>query len=57
MKVEIKNGKLLIEAPVKEVESKSGKSILLATFNSNQVSGCEHKGKPVVISLAAYIKK
>lgn len=57
MKAEIKDGKLIVEIPVSERPSKSGKTTIVASSNGNIATTAEYKGKPVVIGLNAYISK
>lgn len=59
MKAEIKSGNLVITIPLEteERESKSGKTIVVATTGGNKETDLKVKGKPVVIGLTAYIKK
>jgi hypothetical protein len=47
---------LIIEAPIKEAISKSGKSLLLVSSNGNLTTSAVHKGKPVVVGLNAYVR-
>jgi hypothetical protein len=55
---EIKNGELIIRIPVeKELQaSKSGKTLLVATTHGNHATTATVQGKPVVVSVNAYIK-
>jgi hypothetical protein len=55
MKCEIKNNKLVIELDINEKTSKTGKSLVIASTNGNLVTALQHKGKPVVIGVNAYI--
>jgi hypothetical protein len=57
MKVEIKDGHLIISIPVNEppVRSKSGKSLIVASTNGNQKTGIIVQGKAVVLGVNAYI--
>lgn len=56
MKVTIKNDVLHIEIPVVRENSKSGKSVLLASTHGNQTTSTVVDGKPVVVSVNAYIR-
>lgn len=59
MKVELKNGKLLIEieADVKASRrSASGKTRIVASTNGNKTTAATVDGQPVVLGLNAYIK-
>jgi hypothetical protein len=47
---------LTIELPLVRQNSKSGKTILVATTHGNVPSTCIVDGKPVVVSVNAYIK-
>lgn len=53
----VKNGSevLVIEIPITRQQSKSGKSIVVATTNGNQTTNIQVDGKNVVIGLNAYI--
>lgn len=57
MKAEIKNNELTITLTIEKKESKSGKSIVIATTNGNVTNGLEYEGNPVIIGVNAYIKK
>ena len=57
MKACIEEGVLLIEVPIEEYESKSGKSIVIASTHGNVTTSMLHNGKPVVVSVNAYVKK
>ncbi len=58
MKVEIKNGDLVITIPMNNPprSSASGKSLLVATTSGPLKSDLLVEGKPVVVVLSAYIK-
>ena len=59
MKVEIKDGKLLIEIDADITNprpSKSGKTRIVASTNGNISTSAMVKGCPVTIGLNAYIK-
>lgn len=57
MKVEIKDGNLVITIPMQEPRpSASGKTLVVATTSGNVVSTAQVNGKPVIIGLNAYIK-
>lgn len=59
MKAKIENGVLKVELPVnkEEVESKSGKTYIVATTHGNQRTELEHKGRQVSIGLTAFTYK
>lgn len=59
LKAEIINGNLVITIPANNptIDSKSGKSKLVASSNGNVQTDLLVEGKPVVIGLNAYIKK
>jgi len=58
MKTEIKDNSLVITIPLQPPHpSKSGKTLLVATTNGNKASTAVVDGKPVVISVNAYIAK
>lgn len=56
MKVEIKDGHLIISIPVNDppVASKSGKSLLIASTNGTTTTNILVKGKPLKVGLNAY---
>jgi len=56
IKAQIKDGKVLIEVPVSERPSKSGKTTVVASSNGNKPTTCEYKGKPLVVGVNAYVK-
>ena len=59
MNATIKNGKLVIELAADEnptQPSKSGKTLLVATTHGNLTTTCVVKGRPLVVSVNAYIK-
>ena len=57
MKVEIKDGHLIISIPVNEppVRSKSGKSLIVASSNGNVKTNVMVQGSPLILGLNAYI--
>lgn len=57
MKAEIKGKKLLIELDIKESESKSGKSTVVATTGGNILTDVDYNGKKLTIGVNAYVKK
>lgn len=59
MKAEIKDGNLVVTIPINDppTESKSGKSLIVASTNGNIRPGLTIDGQPVTIGLNAYIKK
>jgi len=57
MKVEIKNGKLMIEMDTQTpTPSASGKTLVIASSHGNQPTTAQVNGKAVIIGLNAYIK-
>lgn len=48
---------ITIVLPLGEKESKSGKSLVLATTNGNVPFPAEYKGKPVICGVNCYIPK
>lgn len=56
MSVRIEGDKLVIELPIREERSKSGKTMLIATTNGAAKGVCQFKGKPVELNLNAYYK-
>jgi len=57
MNARIENGKLVIEIELQEpTRSASGKTLLVATTHGSMVSTAVVSGKPVVVSVNAYIK-
>ena len=59
MKVEIKNGKLIVEIDINDppIPSASGKTLVVASSRGNQSTTATVKGKAVVVGLNAYITK
>ena len=57
MKATIKDGKLLLELDINPTESKSGKSIVVASTRGNVQTACQHKGQNVTIGVNAYVPK
>jgi len=59
MKVEIKDGKLIIEINISNppAPSASGKTLVVASSHGNQPTAAQVSGKPVIIGLNAYIKR
>ena len=58
MKVEIKDGKLIIEIDLQEpTPSTSGKTLVVASSHGNQQTTAMLDGQPIVIGLNAYIRK
>lgn len=57
MTVTIEKGELIIRAPITESLSKSGKNLLIATTRGNIPTTAQHKGKPVTLSLNAYVSR
>ena len=56
MTAKIEGGKLIIELPVNPHPSSTGKTTILASCTWNDVTGIEYKGKPVIVSLNAWVK-
>ena len=56
---QIVGDRLIISLPLLEEprESKSGKSLTLATTSGNMRTSAEWEGKPVVVGANAYVKK
>ena len=59
MKVEIKNGKLVVEIDINNppIPSASGKTLVVASSRGNQPTTATVNGKSVVVGLNAYIAK
>jgi len=58
MKVTIENGNLVIIIPMgTPAPSASGKTLLVASTHGNQTTQAQVDGKPVVVSVNAYIKR
>lgn len=61
MNVEIKgkgkDKKLVVELPVNEYISRSGKSLVVASTNGNKPTECEYKGQNIVLGVNAYIPR
>ena len=54
----VKDGKLVIEIPLQTPQpSKSGKTLIVATTSGFTPTTAEVKGKPVMVSVNAFIKK
>ena len=57
MKVEIKDGNLIVTIPMQAPKpSASGKTLVVATTSGNVKTAVSINGKPVTIGLNAYIK-
>jgi hypothetical protein len=58
MKVEIKNGNLIITIPLNAspVPSASGKTLVVASSHGNMVTSAIIDGKPITVGVNAYIK-
>jgi hypothetical protein len=56
MSAKIVGDKLVIEMPIHERSSKSGKSILIATTGGAVKDACKYNGKPVEVSVNAYYR-
>jgi len=59
MEVKLTNGKLIIEIDVNKppVESKTGKSLVVASTNGNRPTGVLVAGKVLIVGLNAYVSK
>jgi hypothetical protein len=59
MKVEIKDGNIIITTPINKplMPSKSGKTLLVASSNGNITSEAVIEGKHIVIGLNCYIAR
>lgn len=58
MKVEIKDGKLVIEIPLGVPRpSASGKTLVLASTHGNKATTAQYEGKPIIIGFNAYVQK
>ncbi|MFA7335130.1 MAG: hypothetical protein WC130_12685 [Kiritimatiellia bacterium] len=58
MNVKIENGNLVITIPMgTAAPSKSGKTLLVASSHGNQPTAAQIDGKPVIVSVNAYIKR
>lgn len=59
MKVEIKDGNLIITMPIAEnpMPSASGKTLVVASSKGNKVTDVQVKGKSVIVGLNAYINR
>ena len=56
MKVTLKDNVLTIVMPCGDpTPSKSGKSLIVASTRGNQTTSVQVKGKPLVVSLNAYV--
>jgi hypothetical protein len=52
-----KNQELVIRVPMSERDSKSGKTIVVASSNGNVPTTASYNGKPIIVGLNAYINK
>lgn len=59
MKAEIKDGNLIVTIPINDppTESKSGKTLVVASSRGNLKTEAKIDGKPITVGLNAYIKK
>ena len=57
MKVEIKNGEIIITLPISPRPSASGKSLVIASTAGNKASTAQHEGKPVIVGVNCYCTK
>lgn len=57
MNATIKDGFLTITLPISARPSKSGKTTLIASTNGGVKPGLEVDGKPVTVSVNAYVAK
>lgn len=56
MNASIKDGVLTVTIPVGRAPSKSGKTLLIASTHGNVPTAVQVDGKPLVVSLNAYIR-
>ena len=57
MNVEIKANDLIVSLPISPRPSKSGKTILVASTSGNIKTTVEYDGKPITVSVNAYVAK
>jgi len=57
MKVEIKDGKMVITLPISPRASKSGKSTVIASSGGNQPTTAQYEGQAVIVGVNAYVRK
>jgi len=58
MKVEVKNGKLIIEMDLQEPRpSRSGKTLVVATTSGIVKTAAEANGKPINLGVNAFINR
>ena len=59
MKVEIKDGNIIITLPLNSTPapSASGKTLVVASSHGNQATTAVVQGKPVVVGVNAYIRR
>lgn len=55
--IDEKAKKITVVADLEDVESKSGKSMIVASSHGNQATTAVRNGKPVVVGLNCYTKK
>ena len=56
MDAKIEGKKLHLILDIEEHQSKTGKSLVIASTNGNLATNITHKGKPVIVGVNAYIK-
>ena len=56
MKTTIDGTKLIVEIEIEPRQSKSGKSLIVASTNGNLATDVEYEGKRVIVGLNAYVK-
>jgi len=57
MNVEIKGNELIVSLPISPRPSKSGKTILVASTSGNIKTTVDYDGKPITVSVNAYVAK
>lgn len=57
MEAKIENGQLTVTLPINMQPSKSGKTMLVATTHGNHATTATVDGKPVIVSVNAYVYK
>ena len=55
MNVEINGNELIVSLPISPRPSKSGKTILVASTSGNIKTTVEYDGKPITVSVNAYV--
>lgn len=58
MKCKVEGKSLVVTIPLQEpTESKSGKTLVVASTHGNQATGITVAGQPLILGLNAYIRK